>query len=109
MGDQGLCDARGCVAPKFSNQAFPGTRQPNLATARTRHPSHDFATLIKSRSRVKLAGFERFVVAGYVPSHLGIDSLVVGFYRGKDFIYPARVRAGLVPAARRQVFERIST
>jgi hypothetical protein len=31
----------------------------------------------------------------------------MGFYRGKDLIYAARVRAGLVPATRREVFERI--
>jgi ATP-dependent DNA ligase len=30
-----------------------------------------------------------------------------GFYRGKDLIYAARVRAGLVPATRREVFERL--
>jgi ATP-dependent DNA ligase len=47
------------------------------------------------------------VVGGYVPSHLGVDSLVVGFYRGKGPMYAARVRAGLVPATRREVFERI--
>jgi ATP-dependent DNA ligase len=33
-----------------------------------------------------------------------ILSSVVGFYRGKDLIYAARVRAGLVPATRREVF-----
>jgi ATP-dependent DNA ligase len=38
---------------------------------------------------------------------LGADSLVVGFYLGKDLMYAARVRAGLVPATRREVFERI--
>jgi ATP-dependent DNA ligase len=58
-----------------------------------------------SKYRVNLG--QEFVVGGYVPSHLGVDSLVVGFYRGKDLIYAARVRAGLVPATRRQVFERI--
>jgi ATP-dependent DNA ligase len=31
----------------------------------------------------------------------------VRFYRGKDLIYAARVRAGLVPATRREIFERI--
>jgi hypothetical protein len=31
----------------------------------------------------------------------------VGFYRGRDLIYAARVRAGLVPATRRAVFEKI--
>ena len=58
-----------------------------------------------SKYRVNLG--QEFVVGGYVPSHLGVDSLVVGFYRGEDLIYAARVRAGLVPATRREVFERI--
>jgi DNA ligase D-like protein (predicted ligase) len=58
-----------------------------------------------SKYRINLG--QEFVVGGYVPSHLGIDSLVVGFYRGKNLIYAARVRAGLVPATRREVFERI--
>jgi ATP-dependent DNA ligase len=56
-----------------------------------------------SKYRINLG--QEFVVGGYVPSHLGIDSLVVGFYRDKDLIYAARVRAGLVPATRREVFE----
>jgi DNA ligase D-like protein (predicted ligase) len=58
-----------------------------------------------SKYRINLG--QEFVVGGYIPSHLGVDSLVVGFYRGKDLIYAARVRAGLVPASRREVFERI--
>jgi DNA ligase D-like protein (predicted ligase) len=58
-----------------------------------------------SKYRINLG--QEFVVGGYVPSHLGADSLVVGFYRGKDLIYAARVRAGLVPATRREVFDRI--
>ena len=49
-----------------------------------------------SKYRINLE--QEFVVGGYVPSNLGVDSLVVGFYRGKDLIYAARVRAGLVPA-----------
>ena len=58
-----------------------------------------------SKYRINLG--QEFVVGGYVPSNLGVDSLVVGFYRGKDLIYAARVRAGLIPATRREVFERI--
>jgi ATP-dependent DNA ligase len=58
-----------------------------------------------SKYRINLG--QEFAIGGYVPSRLGIDSLVVGFYRGKDLIYAARVRAGLVPATRREVFERI--
>jgi bifunctional non-homologous end joining protein LigD len=48
-----------------------------------------------------------FVIGGYVPSHLGIDSLVIGFYCGTDLIYAGRVRDGFVPATRRRVFEAI--
>jgi bifunctional non-homologous end joining protein LigD len=47
------------------------------------------------------------VIGGYVPSHLGVDSIVIGVYRGKELHYAARVRAGLVPLTRRQVFGRI--
>lgn len=50
---------------------------------------------------------QEFVIGGYVPSHLGVDSLVVGFYRGKHLYYAARVRAGFIPATRLKVFEAI--
>jgi len=57
------------------------------------------------KHRVSLG--QEFVVGGYVPSNLGLDSLVIGFYRGADLVYAARVRAGFNPATRRQVFEKI--
>jgi bifunctional non-homologous end joining protein LigD len=47
------------------------------------------------------------VIGGYLPGPHGIDSLIVGYYRSKDLVYVARVRNGLVPASRRQVFEKI--
>jgi bifunctional non-homologous end joining protein LigD len=50
-----------------------------------------------------------FVIGGYVPSHLGVDSIVIGVYRGKELHYAARARAGFVPLTRRQVFERIKS
>ncbi len=58
-----------------------------------------------SKHRISLG--QEFVIGGYVPSNLGVDSLVVGFYRGSDLMYAGRVRAGFVPATRRQVFEQI--
>jgi DNA ligase D-like protein (predicted ligase) len=57
------------------------------------------------KHRINLS--QEFVIGGYVPSHLGLDSIVIGVYRGKDLHYAARVRAGFVPLTRRQVFERI--
>jgi DNA ligase D-like protein (predicted ligase) len=50
---------------------------------------------------------QEFVIGGYIPGQHGFDSLIVGYYQGKDLIYVARVRNGFVPASRRQVFERI--
>jgi DNA ligase D-like protein (predicted ligase) len=50
---------------------------------------------------------QELVIGGYVLGPHGFDSLIVGYYRGKDLIYVARVRNGFVPASRRQVFEKI--
>jgi bifunctional non-homologous end joining protein LigD len=57
------------------------------------------------KRRINLS--QNFVIGGYVPSLLGVDSIVVGVYRGRELHYAARVRAGLVPLTRRQVFETI--
>ena len=50
---------------------------------------------------------QEFVIGGYIPGPHGFDSLIVGYYRGKDLVYVARVRNGFVPASRWQVFEKI--
>ena len=47
------------------------------------------------------------MIGGYIPGPHGLDSIVVGYYRGNDLVYVARVRNGFVPASRRQVFERL--
>jgi ATP-dependent DNA ligase len=57
------------------------------------------------KRRINLS--QEFAIGGYVPSHLGVDSIVISVYRGKELHYAARVRAGLVPLTRRQVFETI--
>jgi DNA ligase D-like protein (predicted ligase) len=50
---------------------------------------------------------QELVIGGYVPGTLGLDSIVVGYYKGDDLIYVARVRNGFVPASRRQVFRKL--
>ena len=50
---------------------------------------------------------QELVIGGYLPGPHGFDSLIVGYYQGKDLMYVARVRNGFVPASRRQVFEKI--
>jgi DNA ligase D-like protein (predicted ligase) len=59
-----------------------------------------------SKYRINLG--QEFVIGGYTPGTHGLDSLVIGFYQGKELHYAARVRAGFVPATRREVFEKIS-
>lgn len=58
-----------------------------------------------SKHRVNLG--QEFVIGGYTPGTHGFDALVIGFYQGKQLHYAARVRAGFVPATRRNVFEQI--
>jgi bifunctional non-homologous end joining protein LigD len=50
---------------------------------------------------------QEFVIGGYFPGSHGFDSIIVGYYRGKDLIYVARTRNGFVPASRRQVFAKL--
>lgn len=50
---------------------------------------------------------QELVIGGYIPGPHGFDSIIVGYFRGKDLIYVARVRNGFVPESRRQVFEKI--
>jgi bifunctional non-homologous end joining protein LigD len=57
------------------------------------------------KRRVNLS--QEFVIGGYAPGHLGVDAILIGFYRDKQLRYAARARAGFVPLTRRQVFERI--
>ena len=42
---------------------------------------------------------QEFVIGGYIPGQHGFDSLIVGYYQGKDLIYVARVRNGFVPSS----------
>ena len=50
---------------------------------------------------------QELVIGGYMPGPHGLDSVIVGYYKGDDLIYVARVRNGFVPASRRRVFEQL--
>jgi ATP-dependent DNA ligase len=38
---------------------------------------------------------QEFVIGGYVGGGTSLDSILVGYYRGRDLLYAARVHAGL--------------
>jgi DNA ligase D-like protein (predicted ligase) len=52
---------------------------------------------------------QEFVVGGYTRAPEGFDALIIGFYRGKDLIFAARVRAGFVPSTRREVYSQLKS
>ena len=58
-----------------------------------------------SKYRINLG--QEFVIGGYTPGTAGFDALIVGVYQGRDLMFAARVRAGFVPATRREVFAQI--
>jgi DNA ligase D-like protein (predicted ligase) len=48
---------------------------------------------------------QEFVIGGYTRGGGdAFDALIIGFYRGKDLHFAARVRAGFVPATRRELY-----
>lgn len=57
-----------------------------------------------TKTRINLG--QEFVVGGYTPGN-PFDALIVGVYHGKDLLFAARVRAGLVPVTRRELFAKI--
>jgi ATP-dependent DNA ligase len=44
---------------------------------------------------------QEFVIGGYIPNGDILDSLLVGYYHGRDLIYTASVRAGIPSQFRR--------
>jgi len=48
-----------------------------------------------------------FVIGGFMPGPHGVDSIILGQYEGKELMYVGRVRAGFVPASRRELHGRL--
>jgi len=57
--------------------------------------------------KLKLDRQQEFVVGGYKPDHSGFDSLLVGYYEGRQLKFAGRVRAGFTPALRQSIFARV--
>jgi len=58
-------------------------------------------------AKYRLNRGQELVIGGYIPGAHGVDAIVVGYYRGHDLIYVARVRNGFVSASRRRIFARL--
>ncbi|KAA6459577.1 hypothetical protein DYQ86_15770 [Acidobacteria bacterium AB60] len=60
-----------------------------------------------SWSKMRINIGQEFVIGGFTPGSNGVDALVVGYYDVRKLIYAARIRAGLVPASRRELYEKL--
>jgi len=74
--------------------------------AKRRDSRYEVGKRTGSWASYRLNSGQELVIGGYIPGAHGVDAIVVGYYRGEDLIYVARVRNGFVPASRRQVFAR---
>jgi DNA ligase D-like protein (predicted ligase) len=57
--------------------------------------------------KVRLNRGQEFVIGGFVPGSLGVESLIVGYYRKNELIYVAKIKNGFVPLVRRELFEKL--
>jgi ATP-dependent DNA ligase len=57
--------------------------------------------------KMRINKAQKFVFGGFIPGPHGVESIIIGYYRGKDLVYVARVRNGFVPATRRMVYEKL--
>jgi DNA ligase D-like protein (predicted ligase) len=55
----------------------------------------------------RIAQQQDFIIGGHIPGAHGVDSIIVGYRRGSELIYVGRVRAGLVRASRRKIFQKL--
>ena len=61
----------------------------------------------RSWIKVKFNRRQEFVVGGFKPNAENFESLVVGYYEGRKLLFAGRVRAGLTPHSRAEIFRRI--
>jgi ATP-dependent DNA ligase len=55
--------------------------------------------------KVRANRAQEFVLRGYLPGSTTFDSLLVGYYEGRELMYAPRIRNGFTPASRRVVFD----
>jgi bifunctional non-homologous end joining protein LigD len=58
--------------------------------------------------KVKFSRRQEFVIGGYKPSAANFESLLVGYFEKRQFVFAGRVRAGFTPYVRADVMGRIA-
>jgi DNA ligase D-like protein (predicted ligase) len=101
-----------CVSEQFDIAAedmLSAVRKQGLegVVAKRRDSLYEPGKRTGSWAKLRINRGQEFVIGGYMPGPHGVDSIIVGYYRGKDLVYVARTRNGFVPAKRRIVYEKL--
>jgi len=59
--------------------------------------------------KVKFSPRQEFVIGGYKPDMTNFESILVGYYEGKQLYFAGKVRAGLTPHLRADIFRQIAS
>ena len=92
-----------------ADQMIAAVRQQGLegVVAKRKDSLYEEGERTGSWAKMRINKAHEFVIGGFTPGPHGIDSIIVGYHRGKDLYYVARVRNGFVPATRRMVYEKL--
>jgi bifunctional non-homologous end joining protein LigD len=92
-----------------ANDMLAAVRQQELegVVAKRKNSPYEPGKRSGSWTKMRINRAQEFVIGGFMPGPHGIDSIIVGYYQGKDLLYVARTRNGFVPATRRMVYEKL--
>jgi bifunctional non-homologous end joining protein LigD len=77
------------------------------AVAKRRASLYEPGRRSRSWIKVKFNRRQEFVVGGYKPNTGSFESLLVGYYDGRQLYFAGKVRAGLTPRLRSEILSRI--
>jgi bifunctional non-homologous end joining protein LigD len=95
--------------PGTSHQVIDAVRNLGLegVIAKRRQSRYTSGDRNSAWVKLKLDRQQEFVVGGYRPGPHGIDTLLVGYYEGRNLTFAGKVRAGFTPHLRREVYAKV--
>ncbi|MGB2715720.1 MAG: non-homologous end-joining DNA ligase [Vicinamibacterales bacterium] len=93
--------------PGQIEQAVRGLQLEGIV-AKRQHSIYEPGRRSSAWVKVKFNRRQEFVIGGYKPNATNIESLVVGYYEAGKLHFAGRVRAGLTPLVRADIFRRLA-
>jgi ATP-dependent DNA ligase len=96
-------------AEASSDQMLAAARKQSLEGIVGKRADSTYEAGQRSGSWIKhrLNSGQEFAIGGYTPGPHGLDAIIVGYYRGRDLAFVAKVRNGFKPTTRQQVFAQL--